>query len=383
MSLSGGPAPTASRPEPEPVPLLPPEPDASETTPSVPERAGARRVAVLFVVLSVLFVLLALVAAGSGQMSIPPGEVLGSLLQRMGLPWGSPPAAENAESALWVIRFPRVVLALLVGAALAVGGVLMQGVFGNPLAEPGVIGVSAGAAAGACTVIVFGLAFLGPWTIVAAAFTGGLLATFLAYGTARQGGRTEVVTLVLTGVAVNAVCGAIIAFLSFAGDTSAREEIVFWQLGSFNGTRWQHVAVVAPITVVGVALALRFARRLDLLALGERSARHLGLDVESLRRRVIVVVAVLTSAAVAFTGIIAFVGLVVPHLIRMIVGPGHRVLVPASALGGAVLMVAADLGARTLVPYADLPIGMLTALVGGPFFFYLIRRTRRGAGGWS
>lgn len=343
----------------------------------------ATRTTVLIIVLVVLLVVLTMVAAGIGQMRIPPGEVLSSVLHRIGLAWGTPPAAENAESALWIIRFPRVALALVVGASLAVGGVLMQGVFGNPLAEPGVIGVSAGAAAGACAVIVFGLAVFGPWTIVAAAFAGGLIATFVAYGTARQGGRTEVVTLVLTGVAVNAVCGAIIAFLAFVGDTSAREEIVFWQLGSLNGTRWQHVAVVAPIAIVGTLLALAFARRLDLLSLGERPARHLGVNVERLRRAVIVTVAVLTSAAVAFTGIIAFVGLVVPHIIRMIVGPSHRVLVPASALGGAVLLLVADLGARTIVPYADLPIGMLTALVGGPFFFYLIRRTRRGAGGWS
>jgi len=199
----------------------------------------------------------------------------------------------------------------------------------------------------------------------------------------RSGGRTEVVTLVLTGVAVNAMCGAGIAFLTFLGDQQAREQIVFWQLGSLNGTRWQYVAVVAPLVVVGTAGVMVLARRLDLLSLGERSARHLGVDVERLRIVSVVLVALLTAAAVAFCGIIAFVGLVVPHLVRMIVGPGHRVLLPASALGGAVLLLAADLVARTAVAYADLPIGMLTALVGGPFFFWLIRKTRRSAGGWA
>ncbi len=179
------------------------------------------------------------------------------------------------------------------------------------------------------------------------------------------------------------MAGAIIAFMTFLGDTQAREEIVFWQLGSLNGTRWVQVGVAAPLILLGVIGAFLVARKLDLLALGEHSARHLGVDVERLRIGVIILVAIATSAAVAFTGVIGFVGLVVPHVIRMLVGPAHRLLVPASVLGGAVVLLAADLAARTIVPYADLPIGMLTALVGGPFFFWLLRRTRRGAGGWS
>lgn len=326
---------------------------------------------------------LAVVAAGSGQLHVPPAEVIGSLLHHAGLELGPLPAHPNGDAALWTIRFPRVAMAALVGAALATAGAVMQGVFGNPLAEPGVVGVSSGAAVAASVTIVLGLTALGPWTTAAAAFAGGLAATFLVYGLARSAGRTEVVTLVLTGVAVNAVCGAGLALTTFLGDTQAREQIVFWQLGSFNGTRWAYVGVVTPLVVLGIVGALLLSRRLDLLALGERSARHLGLDVERLRVLSIVVVAVLTAAGVAFCGIIAFVGLVVPHLIRMAVGPGHRVLVPLSALGGAVLLLAADLVARTAVGYADLPIGMLTALVGGPFFFWLIRRTRRSAGGWA
>ncbi|ACQ82120.1 transport system permease protein [Beutenbergia cavernae DSM 12333] len=356
--------------------------------PASGEDDGARRPRVsrtvgLFVALGIALVVGVVVSAGVGQLAIPPAEVLGSLLHRIGIDALPLPTHPNGDSALWSIRFPRVALALVVGAALATGGVLMQGVFGNPLAEPGVVGVSSGAAAAACAVIVLGWAAFGSWTIAVAAFLGGLAATALVYATARQAGRTEVVTLVLTGVAVNAVAGAAIAFLTFLGDTQAREEIVFWQLGSLNGTRWPDVAVAAPLMAAGLLVALLLARRLDLLALGERPARHLGVDVERLRILAVVVVAVLAGAAVAFCGVIAFVGLVVPHLIRMFVGPGHRVLVPASALGGAVLLLAADLAARTLVPYADLPIGMLTALVGGPFFFWLIRRTRRGAGGWA
>jgi len=337
----------------------------------------------MFAALGIALVALAVVSAGIGQLRVPPAEVIGSVLHRLGLDLGPMPTHPNGDAALWTIRFPRVVMAALVGAALATGGALMQGVFGNPLAEPGIVGVSSGAAVGACVVIVFGLTFAGPWTVAVLAFVGGLVTTLLVYATAREGGRTEVVTLVLTGVAVNAVAGAALAFLTFLGDTQAREQIVFWQLGSLNGTRWPYVAVVAPLVLVGIAGAAVVARRLDLLALGERSARHLGLDVERLRLLCVVLVALLTAAAVAFCGIIAFVGLVVPHVVRMLVGPGHRVLVPASALGGAVLLLGADLVARTAVAYADLPIGMLTALVGGPFFFWLIRRTRRTAGGWA
>lgn len=341
-----------------------------------------RRRALVFIGLTLALVTLVVVSAGLGQLSIPPSEVLASILHRIGL-GGSEVTVPNGEQALWSVRFPRVVLAVSVGAGLAVAGVLMQGVFGNPLAEPSVVGVSSGAAAGACLVIVMGWTALGEWGVAAAAFIGGLVATVVAYLTARQNGRTEVVTLVLTGVAVNAVAGAVIAFMTFLGDTQAREEIVFWQLGSLNGTRWVQVAVAAPLIIVGIIGAALVARKLDLLALGEPAARHLGLNVERLRIGVIVLVAVATSAAVAFCGVIAFVGLVVPHLVRMVLGPAHRVLVPASVLGGAVVLLAADLSARTLVPYAELPIGMLTALLGGPFFFWLLRRTRRGAGGWS
>lgn len=348
-----------------------------------PDGARSRRAVRLVAVFTALvigLVVLTLVSIGLGQLSMPPDQVLASLLHRVGL-WGPSSLSQTQEDALWIIRLPRVVLALAVGAALATGGALMQGIFGNPLAEPGVIGVSAGAAVGACTVIVLGLDFLGEWTVVGVAFAGAVAATAVAYSTARQGGRTEVVTLILTGVAVNAVCGAAIALLTFLGDTCSREEIVFWQLGSLNGTRWQHVLAVAPVVLVGVCASLLAARSLDLIALGDRPARHLGVDVERLRQRIVVLVAILTGAAVAFCGIIAFVGLVVPHLLRMLIGPGHRALIPGSALGGGVLLLAADLGARTIVPYADLPIGMLTALVGGPFFFYLIRRSRQ-AGGW-
>lgn len=362
-------------------------PPAAPRTPearlgALPSTRPARATA-LFVFLTVGLAIMIVLAASRGQLTIPASEVIGSIMHRLGLDLGPMPAHPQGDNTLWQVRFPRVALAILVGAALATAGALMQGIFGNPLAEPSVVGVSAGAALAAAMVIVFQLTFLGTWTVAFAAFIGGLVTTLLVYLLSRAGGRTEVVTLVLTGIAVNAVCSAGIALMMFLGDTQAREEIVFWQLGSLNGTRWPYVAVVAPLALVGIAGAMLMAAKLDILSLGDRAARHLGINVERLRIGAIVLVALLTAAAVSFAGMIAFVGLVIPHLVRMITGPGHRVLVPASALGGALLMVTADLVARTAVAYADLPIGMLTSLVGGPFFFWLLRRTRRTAGGWA
>ena len=356
---------------------------APAAPPAAPPARSRGRAPLTFAVLTVALLVVAVVSAGTGQLHVPPAEVVGSVLHHLGLDVGPLPGHPNGDAALWSIRFPRVVMAVLVGASLAAAGAVMQGVFGNPLAEPGVLGVSSGAAVAASCTIVFGITVLGNWTLAAFAFAGGLVTALLVYALSRADGRTEVVTLVLTGVALNAFTGAGLAFLTFLGDQQAREQIVFWQLGSLNGSRWTSVGVVAPLVAVGLAGVLLVARRLDLLALGDRAARHVGVDVERLRLVCVVLVALLAAAAVAFCGVIAFVGLVVPHLVRMVCGPGHRVLVPASALGGAVLLLGADLVARTAVPYADLPIGMLTSLVGSPFFFWLLRRSRRRAGGWA
>lgn len=338
---------------------------------------------ILFVVLSVALLMSILISAGTGQLGIPPQEVLGSLLHRVGIDWLPFPTHPAGDQTLWAIRFPRVAMAALVGVGLAVAGLIMQAIFGNPLAEPGVIGISSGAAVGAGLAIVFGLTIFGEWTTAVFAFVAGLAATLIVYTMSRADGKTEVVTLVLTGIAMNAIAGAAIALLTFLGDTQSREQIVFWQLGSLAGSRWSQVLIVAPVIAVGLLVAYAVARKLDLLSLGERNARHLGVNVEALRIGMIFIVALLTGAAVAFAGIIAFVGLVIPHLMRMILGPAHLPLVTASALGGALLLTLADLGARTIVPMADMPIGILTALVGGPFFFWLLRRTRKRSGGWG
>ncbi|MFE2522709.1 FecCD family ABC transporter permease [Streptomyces sp. NPDC059382] len=363
------------------TPTVPPATPAAPAAPSKGPARGRPTALILTVALVVTLVVLALVSAGVGAYRIPVGDVLASVQHRVGL--GGAALDRVGESVLWNVRLPRVALALLVGSSLGCAGALMQGVFGNPLAEPGVIGISAGAAVGAVAAIGLGLTFFGNWTVTACAFVAGLITVASVYLLSRNGGRTEVVTLILTGIAVNAFAGALIGLFVFFADSGQVNQITFWQLGSLAQATWPKVLAVLPCALAGLLVAPLYARKLDLLSLGERPARHLGVDVERLRLALILVVALLTAAAVAVAGIITFVGLLVPHLLRMANGPGHRFLVPGSALAGAVVLVAGDLAARTLAQPAELPLGVLTALIGSPFFFWLLRRTRRKQGGWA
>ncbi|QWB25993.1 MULTISPECIES: iron ABC transporter permease [Streptomyces] len=349
--------------------------------PEVPPRRRRTTAWLLTAGLVSALLVLVPVAAGTGAYPVPVGDVLASVQHRLGLGGGE--LDRVAESVLWNVRFPRIVLALLVGASLGCAGALMQGVFGNPLAEPGVIGVSSGAAVGAVGAIALGVNVLGTWTVSVFAFVSGLATVLLVYAVSRSGGRTEVVTLILTGIAVNAFAGALIGLFLFFADTAAVNQIAFWQLGSLSQATWPKVLAVLPCAVLGLAVAPLYSRRLDLLSLGERPARHLGVEVERLRIVLVLVIALLTAAAVSVSGIIGFVGLVVPHLLRMLAGPGHRFLIPGSALLGALVLLAADLTARTVAAPAELPLGVLTALLGSPFFFWLLRRTRRRQGGWA
>lgn len=356
---------------------------SGEVVTRTPSTHRGLRFALVTIALVLALLAACVVSITSGQYSLSPTDLIGVLLRGVGIDTVWAPSGTTGYGVIYNLRLPRLVLGLLVGAALAVSGVLMQAIFGNPLADAGVVGVSSGAALGAAASITLGLASFGMWTTPVFAFVGGLAAVLAVYFLSRSGGRTEVVTLLLTGIAINAIAGAGMAFLTFLGTTSTREQIVFWQLGSLNGALWSNVALVAPLVAIGVVVAFIVSPQLDLFALGERTARHLGVNVELLRMVVIVTVAILVCAAVAFAGIIGFAGLVVPHLMRMIIGPAHLPLMIASALGGALLIAVADLVARTAVPLADLPIGMITSLVGGPFFLWLLVRTRRRSGGWA
>jgi len=338
------------------------------------------RAGVALAVATAVTVAVALYAMATGQNPVPVAQVVGSLLHHISIPIGPLPD-QVGEDTLWQVRIPRVYLALAVGAALGCAGAVLQGIFANPLAEPGVIGVSSGAAAGASGVIALGGLGAAGYFVAGGAFAAGLVTTAFVYLASRSAGRTQVVSLILTGIAVNAFAGGLIAFFTYRATPAARDQIVFWQMGSLNRATMDQVLLVAVLVVVGLAVSMAMARRIDLLALGEYTAGHLGVDVEKLRRAAVVVVALLTAAAVSFCGIILFVGLVVPHFMRLVVGPRHAVLIPASAIAGACLLTAADLAARTVVPYGELPIGLVTSLVGGPVFLLLLRREMK-RGGW-
>ncbi|MGF9694363.1 iron ABC transporter permease [Rhizobium sp. 0TCS1.26] len=280
---------------------------------------------------------------------------------------------------LEAVRLPRTALAVLVGAGLAVSGAMMQGLFRNPLADPGVVGVTSGAALFAVIGIVLGSgplaslsAFLGSHFLPVMAFAGGLINTLLLYRIATHSGQTQTSTLILSGIAVGAISAAIMGLLIFVADDRQLRDITFWSLGSLSGATFSRVLSILPFVVLVSAVIPVVARGLDALVLGDAAAFHMGVPVQRLKRLVILAVAAACGATVAVAGSIGFVGIVVPHLLRLIIGPSHRFLLPASAIGGAVLLLLADSVARTIVAPAELPLGIVTALFGAPVFLLLI-----------
>ncbi len=366
----------------------PPAPHHRGRTPSPPSSARRGRWGRHWTLLGLtgLLVAVALLNTMVGAVRIPPAAVIAILGERVGVQLDVAYTGQQA-AVLWAIRLPRVALAAVVGAALALCGAVMQGIFRNPLAEPGIIGVSSGAALGAVVAILFGGSlgggYLAALSVPLAAFVGALVATSVVYLAARHEGRTEVVTLVLCGIAVNAIAGAGVGMAQFVADDEELRSIVFWTLGSASGARGRDLLVILPLVIVGALVAVRLASALNLLVLGEREARYLGISTEQVRVALIVVCALVTGAAVAVAGIVGFVGLVVPHLVRLAFGPDHELLLPASVIGGAALLLLADLAARTIAAPAELPLGVVTALIGGPFFFWLLQRTRRQQGAWG
>jgi iron complex transport system permease protein len=318
-----------------------------------------------------------------GAVSISPWQVFSVIVERVSGISLESSVTEQQELVLWTIRLPRVILAALIGAGLGMAGAGLQGVFRNPLADPGLIGVSSGAAVGAVGAIVSGVSLLGRWTIPVAAFGGALLVTVMVFRAAHRNGRVEVVTLVLCGVGVNALCWATIGLLTSMADDAELRDITFWQLGSVGGATWEVVLAVLPFVTIALLLMPRMARTLDLFVLGEREARHLGVHVDRVRLLVIVLAAMAAGASAAVAGIVGFVGLIVPHMIRLAIGPGHRVLLPASAIGGAAVLVLADLIARTIAAPQEVPLGVMTAFLGAPTFLLLIRRSQRANGGFA
>jgi len=333
----------------------------------------------LLLCVGLALLLLAIVASfATGPLKVAPGTVLQVIGAQLGLvdPAG---LSQRDLSVVWNLRIPRALLGALVGAALAMAGASLQGLFGNPLADPGIVGVTQGASLGAVAAIVIGATTLGAWTIPLAAFLGGAGATTLIYLLARAGSSRGTATLLLVGIAVGAGCSAAIGFFTYIADDTQLQSLVFWQMGSLARADWADLLAALPVFVVGALALQRLATPLDMLALGERQAQHIGLDVRRTRIGLIALSALLVGAAVAFAGSVAFVGLVVPHFVRLLAGPAHRWLLPLSAVGGALLIVIADTAARTLDPPAEIPLGLFSAALGAPFFLWLVmRRAPRG-----
>jgi iron complex transport system permease protein len=334
------------------------------------------------VVLPLLFVglLVALVfATAIGSVPINAGEIIKITLNSTGLFHFHQTWDAADEIIILQLRLPHVLGAALVGAALAVGGVLFQGLLRNPLADPYLIGISAGSGLGITIGFALPASFVlfGFGQIAAFAFVGAIAAVVLVYWLARVGGRTPVVSLLLAGMVVTALMNAIQALLLYLypGLQLRLRSVIGWLWGGVAVQDWGQVGIVALLILIGILLSLSLGSTLNALALGEEGAAYLGVNVERQKALLIAVASLLTAASVTIAGLVGFVGLVVPHALRLVIGPGHRLLLPASALGGALFLVIADLLARSLIAPSELPLGVLTALVGGPFFLYLLRRS--------
>jgi iron complex transport system permease protein len=344
--------------------------------------AGRRRprAVIVFVALVVMLVAVSLLAATIGAAGIP----LARLWPALGLGGTADPATfARDQLVLWSIRIPRIAIAAMIGALLAVSGTIMQGLFRNPLADPALVGVSSGGALAAAFTIVILDNAIAPnaaansfEVLPLAAFFGSLVTTLLLYRIASREGRTSVAIFLLSGLAIAALANAGLGLLIFMADDRQLRDITFWLLGSLGGATWSKAGLLLPFVAASAVVMPFIARGLDVLVLGESEAFHTGINVERLKIICIVLVSAMTGAAVAICGVIGFVGIVVPHLLRLAIGPGHRLLLPASALFGAALMVFADTFARVLAAPAEIPVGILTATIGAPFFLYVLLRQR-------
>jgi iron complex transport system permease protein len=345
-----------------------------------PDGDRSARAKLVIALLALLLVGTMLAGLGTGASDASALTVIGHWLT--GAPMGDGVSLRD-RIIIQDIRLPRIILGALVGASLAVSGAVMQGLFRNPLADPGLIGVSAGAGLGAIVVIVLGGTVLGPvlalfgiYTLPLAAFVGGLVTTLILYRVATRRGQTSIATMLLAGIALAAMTGAFSGVLIYLADDRQLRDLTFWGLGSLGGATWQKVAAAGPIIALALAAAPFLARGLNALALGEATAGHLGVPVQRLKNVAIVGVSAAVGASVAVSGGIGFVGIVVPHLLRLSIGPDNRYLLPASALLGASTLILADAVSRTIVSPAELPIGIVTAAVGGPFFLWILLRRR-------
>jgi iron complex transport system permease protein len=317
-----------------------------------------------------------------GAVSIPARDVVIILLKNIGLASSAEVDATH-EIVLTSIRFPRILMTLLIGGSLGISGAALQGLFRNPLVEPSLIGVSGGSAVSVVIVIVFGgslsttLGWFYQSLLPLAAFAGGLIATFIVLKLSNESGRTNIAALILVGVAANALTGAAIGLAIFYADENQIRTFTFWTLGDLGGASWDKLLIGGPMLIASCITLLFYSRSLNALALGEAEAFHMGVNVERVKYSIIFFSALGVGVSVSFAGMIGFIGLIVPHLIRILFQPDHKLVLPASILGGALLLILSDLVARTVVSPAELPIGVVTGLIGAPFFIGLILNAKR------
>lgn len=323
-----------------------------------------------------LLLLTAIVAIGSGSTRIAYADVAHILLHGLGLPLDSSIPASQVMI-VHQVRLPRILTGVLVGAALASAGAVMQGIFRNPLADPGILGVSAGGSFGAVLAFVTGLALNGLWVVPIFAFVGAMIASMIVYLLSLERGRTNVMSLLLAGIALNAFLSALISVMvMLAEDYAETLSILQWLIGGLAGRGWRHVYVIALPILISILLIYRYSRDLNLFLLGEETAQSLGTNVPRTRFALLTLTALIAGVAVSMVGPIGFVGLVVPHVLRLVIGPDYRVLLPASTLGGAVFLTLADTFARMIIANQEIPVGVITGVIGGPFFLYLLWRYR-------
>jgi len=341
----------------------------------------SNRLILILLLLGGGLVIAVLVASAFGAVTIPLPDILKMALNKVAV--FDFPSTWRAvdETIIFQIRLPRVIGGALVGAALATAGVLFQGLLRNPMADPYIIGTSAGAALGATIAMALpiNLAFLGFGLVPAAAFIGALTTVILVYNLARVGGKTPIISMLLAGFVVSALLAAVMAFMMSMSDRFGLNlhSVYSFLMGHISVTSWGQIATIAPLVIGGIIGARFFASHLNAFSLGEEGAAYLGIEIERDKILILALGSLLTAAAVSISGLIGFVGLVVPHAVRLSLGPDHRFLLPASALAGAAFLVIADLLARVLLAPVEIPVGVITAIIGAPFFIYLLRHARR------
>jgi iron complex transport system permease protein len=328
----------------------------------------------------ILLLLSIVVSLSIGSAQLPLSQIVGILAKH--LPWiGSHIEVnwpQSSEQIINKVRIPRMLLGILVGAVLSIAGAGFQGVLRNPLADPYSLGVSSGASVGAAVLIYFGLQFawFGQWSIPVVAFATGLISLFLVLKLAMIDGKLKMETLILSGVVMQAFLGAFVSFLVSISNQTVNE-IIFWLMGSLAMRGWSYTYMILPYLLIGIVILLSYARSLNLLALGERQAAHLGVHVERTKLIVLIASTLITAAAVSVAGVIGFVGLIVPHLVRLLVGPDYRLIIPLSAICGGIYVLWADTLARTLLSPTEIPLGVITAFLGAPFFAYLLHKDKK------